>query len=444
MTVSLPNRRGRRYLTGIDWIIGALHHSAFASTGVGSFSQAILDVAGRVDDGAVRKALDQISQRLPILHGRVARDVLNLAPFWNLPRPGETVEIPLKIVDLPAGDEAAAEQQLADHVNAAFENESQHLRLILVRIGDEHSRLGLVFDHRLLDATGAEAFLRLIDETSRGNLEAIASQMKLSEPAHLNHWIRRLKSGRRLNKLLFGLNETPVCALALPPEGSAKRVWFVHESLTVEETARFSQIAGEEIGIPIILPSACARANQAMREVFPETPLSGEQYLLFTSANARPMGDPWETFFFNQFSFLLFTTPKSAPPVMADIAHAMRDQFFEQMKQQIPAAMQDAAFLWRILPPWMVAKLTRFLFKGRMCSIYFACMKESGYPGDTFLGLPATNLVHTPLAFAPPGLNLCMTFFGGRFNLVLSYLEGVMSHESAKLLMQKFKTSLLT
>jgi len=444
LSLSLPYRRGRRYLTGIDWIIGGLHKSAFKTTGVGSFSQAILDVAGRVDDTLVRTAVDQISARLPIIHGRVARDPLNLCPYWKVPVAGKHNPLPLRVVDLPAGADEQAASHLADHVNSAFESESQHLRLMLVRIGNDRSRLGLVFDHRLLDATGAEAFLRLIDETARGNLEQYASQMKQTAPAHLDHWLRRFSSGRRLNKLLFKLNEQDVCALAPPPADANKRVRFVFESLTAEETTRVSEHAAEEIGLPIVLPSAAARATLAMRHVYPNTPLAGEQYLLSTSANSRPPGEPWETFFFNNFSFLMFSMPKSAPADTAEVAKLFRDQFFEQIKERIPEAMVDAAVLWRILSPGLVAKLTRFLFKGRMCSLYFACVKETGYPGDKFLGLPATNIVHTPLAFAPPGLNLCMTFFSGRFNLVLSYLEGVMSDGEAGEMMRQFKQSLIS
>ncbi len=442
LTLRLPYRRDRRYLTGIDWIIGGLHKSAFKSTGVGSFSQAVLDVAGRVDETQLRTLLDQISARLPIIHGRVARDALNLCPFWKIPKAGKHEPLPLRVIDLPENADDAAQKCIEDHVNSAFDSEWQHLRLMLVRIGRNKSRIGLVFDHRLLDATGAEAFLRLIDETAAGRLEQYASQMKQTEPAQLDHWIRRFSSGRRLNKLLYKLDEQDVCALP-PPERLPKRVRFAFESLTADETAAVSDLAASEIGLPIVLPSAAARATLAMRAVFPDTPLSGEQYLLSTSANTRPQGEVWETFYFNNFSFLMFSMPKSAGSTPGEVAKLFRDQFIEQVRERIPEAMVDAAVLWRIMPPGLVAKLTRFLFKGRMCSLYFACVKDTGYPSATFLGLPATNLIHTPLSFSPPGLNLCMTFFGGRFNLVLAYLEGVMSDAQAGEMMRVFKRSLV-
>ena len=88
------------------------------------------------------------------------------------------------------------------------------------------------------------------------------------------------------------------------------------------------------------------------------------------------------------------------------------------------------------------ARVTNSMFKGRMCSFYFACLKDCGYAGQDFMGLELENLIHTPLAFAPPGMNLCMTFYGGHFNLVLSYLEGVMDRATAEAILLGFKTSL--
>jgi len=125
------------------------------------------------------------------------------------------------------------------------------------------------------------------------------------------------------------------------------------------------------------------------------------------------------------------------------MAVILRDQFFQHIKDKIPAAMQDAAALGRIFPRPLVAHVINSMFKGRMCSFYFACLKETGYPSQTFMGLPIANLIHTPLAFAPPGMNLCMTYFANRFNLVLSYLEGAMDETTAGKILDQFKTSLI-
>lgn len=440
----IPYSKKRRYLTGIDWVLGAMDYIARKSTGIGAISQAVLELDGQLDDRKLREALDKISQRFPIIHGRVARDWINMAPFWRSPRAARAGSTPLQVVDLPADAIEQADQLLDDHANTPFGSESLHLRFLLLRLGNERSRLAMVFDHRLFDAFGAETFLRLIDETAQGKLEEIAPRVKLTEPAHLDRWAHRVKSGRALIKVMFPLHEKEICTLRKPPAEARKRVRFVQEQLTQEESARFDIKAGEESIIQILLPSAAARAVLAFRETFPAAPMPGEQYLVFTSANQRTPGQDWESLFFNQFSFLMFTAPHEATkPAPVELATALRDQLFELMRNNVPQKMADASALWRIFPHWVVAKIMNTLGKGRMCSMYFACVRETGYPGATFLGVPAVQLAHAPLAFFPPGMNICMTQFAGRYNIVMSYVDGVLKDKEARAIVAAFKRMLV-
>ena len=442
MSWSLPYSSDRRYLTGMDWILGALDHGARKRIGLGGFSQAILDLDGDLSPEILLPALNQISNRFPLIHGRVARDWLNLAPYWKVPRQSEPPPIPLKVVDLP-DENAETERLFDDHVNKPFESESQHLRFLLIRLGGRRSRLGMVFDHRLLDAFGAEGLFRLIDLTWRGQLDEFAPYVKQTEPAHLDHWKRRLISGRTLNHFLYRLNERSVCALQMPREGITRRIKFLHDSLTLEETADFNRRAVEEISIPMTLPSAAARAIAAMRHAIPFPPLPGQDWLLFTSASARLPGQEWEKLFFNQFSMMTFSSESKSTDPPPQIALKLRDQVFEQMKLQIPFVMQDAGALGRICPHWIGSRLMRLLCDGRFCSFYFACLRDTGFSGESFLGIPVTNLYHKPLVFAPPGLNICMTTFAGRFNLVISYVEDALSDAVAWRILREFKALLL-
>jgi hypothetical protein len=444
LNFSLPYSRRRRYLTGIDWVVGALHEAARATEGVGAVSQAILEVEDRLDERRLRDALDRISLRLPLIHGWFSRDWLNLAPYWKVPPTEKCPPIPLRVVDL---DESASPAEMRryfdDHVNQPFASDTEHLRLLLVRAGSRLSHLGVMFDHRLLDALGAETFFRLLNETDQGRLDAAAGRIRTTEPAHLDHWPRRFASGKKHNQMLIEMQEHDICALRMPAEGRRRRVRFAHESLTNEQTAGLNTMAFSEIGVPILLPSAASRAVAAVREAIPHPPLSGSQYLLFTSANMRPPGQEWETMFFNHFSFLPLTVDSIQPVDLRAMADALREQFFGYVKDQLPFMLQDAAALGRIFPRTLIARIINSMFKQRMCSFYFACVKESGFASTTFMDLPARNLIHTPAAFIPPGVNLCMTSFAGRFNLTLSYIEGVMDDATAGEIVARFKSSLI-
>ena len=439
MKVSLPYFRNRRYLRGIDWVVGALHEDARKKVGVGAVSQAIIEVEGSLEPEAVRSALDQISSRFPLIHGRFGRDWFNLAPYWKYSK-RHNESIPLQVVDVAS--DAEAEIALAGHVNKPFDSDRRHIRFMLVRIGNTRSRLGLVFDHRLLDAYGAESFFRLMHEVFQGRLEEVAPNIRVTEPAHLDYWMRRFASGKLLNRMLIELQQKDVCALQMPEPIKGRPARFVHEPITADESSRALGRAFEEIGVPVLLPCAAARAVSALRGVFPSPGPECQQYLLFTTVNTRQPGDEWASMFLNHFSFLLFSAVSETTDI-PQLANSLRDQLFSHMKDEVPAAMEDAAALGRIFPRPLVAKVINSMFKGRMCSFYFACLKESGFPEKKFMGRDVVNLVHTPLAFAPPGLNLCMTWYGDHFNLVLSYLDGAIEDSVAREIVRAFKASLV-
>jgi hypothetical protein len=442
LSLSLPYFRSRRYLSGVDWLMGAMDYLALRTTGIGSLSQAVLEVDGAIPEGALVSALAQISDRFPLVHGRVARDCFNLAPFWMVPRRARRRTLAVKVVDLPEGAEVEARRLLEDHANRRLNSRFEHLRFLLVHIGASKSMLGMVFDHKLQDAFGAESFLRLIDQTWQGRLAEIAPQVKTTEPAHLDHWMRRFRAGKAVNQRLSELAKRDIAALQMGPPTGAGRVKFLHDKLSAEETEGIRRRAGEETGVPILLPSTAARAVIAMKEAIPNPPLPGSQHLVFTSASTRTAGQEWEGIFFNQLSFLLFSVPEDAPQNASPVAMMLRDEFFDQIRKGMTAAMQDATMLMRICPHWIGSRMMKTFFKGRLCSLYFACLQSSGFAQNTFMGLPVADLIHTPTAFAPPGLNLCMTFFGDHFNLVLSYVEGVMKDEEAVAMMACFKSLL--
>jgi len=443
LSFSVPYSRRRRYLTGIDWTIGTLDVMTRRATGIGNYSQVVLDLVGRLPLDPLRRALDQISRRFPLLYGRVGRDILNLAPYWKTPANSAGHEIALTIEQLPAGANDSAEALLSQHVNIPFAGPADHVRLLLIHIGDERTRLGMVFDHKLLDAFGAESFLRLIHETWDGHLDAIAPRIGQTEPAHLDRWHRRFRGGKTINRFRVRLSDLEVAGLPMPSRRHPRSVRFVHDSLTSQQADRFTRWADEECGVPILLPSVIARAVMAMRPVLDAASNSGSQYLVAVPVDVRAPDRKWEDLFFNHLSFLAFSLPTESTESVASWAASLRDQFVDQMKQGVPAALQDATMLTRICPQWLGARLVRLPFKGRVCSFHFASLRDSAFNQETFLGLPVTNLIHAPRVPPPPGLGFGITFFRGRMNLVFSYLEGVLNDASARDVLQRLKLLLL-
>jgi hypothetical protein len=442
VTLALPYSARRRYLSGIDWSIGLLDHMTRRQTGVGNLSQIVLELEGFLPDQPLRGVLAQISARFPLIHGRAARDWLNLAPYWRVPAARRAREIPLRVVDLEPVDDAAAQRLVHEHVNTALSGPGEHLRFLLVHLGRERSRLAFVFDHQLLDAFGAEAFLQLIDLAWQGQLESVAARVKLTEPAHLDHWGRRFVSGRSINGYRLKLSERPVAALPLPPPQPARPYRFLHARIEADAAQRFSERVAGEIGAPVLLPAVAARAAAALAEPLAASSLSGTQHLMAVSVSARGTDRIWESLFFNHLSFLTFSVPVEAAGNVAESAPLLAAQLFEQMRLGIPGALHDAAMLMRICPHWLGRRLIRIPFGGRVCSFYLACLLDSAYTGRSFMGLLVNDLIHTPRVPPPPGVGLCLTAFGGRWNIVLSYLEGVLDDGDAAGVMNRFQALL--
>lgn len=443
MSFSLPYSRRRRYLTGIDWSIGTLDVMTRRATGIGNHSQVVLELQGRLSPDRLRQALDRLSNRFPLLFGRVARDIVNLAPYWRVPSSLAGHEIALTTTQLPTGANDSSLTLFREHVNTPLAGPADHLRFLLIHLGDECSLLGMVFDHKLFDAFGAESFLHLIHETWRGHLDAIAPRIAQTEPAHLDHWPRRFLGGRIINRFRVRLSDREVAGLPMPLRRHPRSVRFVHDSLTPQQADRFTRLAGEECGLPILLPSAISRAVMAIRPVLAVASPAGSQCLVAVSVDARAPDRKWEDLFFNHLSFLGFSLPTDSTDSPASWTASLRDQFFDQMKQGVPAAFQDATMLTRICPQWLGARIAKLPFRGRVCSFYFTCLRDSAFDQETFLGLQVTNLIHTPRVPPPPGLGFCMTFFRGRMNLVFSYLEGVLEDVSARDVLRRLKSLLL-
>jgi hypothetical protein len=217
-------------------------------------------------------------------------------------------------------------------------------------------------------------------------------------------------------------------------------VRFLHESISPAQAERFVRLAAEESDVPILLPSALARAIRAMGPAFAGTPAAGSHYRVAVSVDCRGPDQKWQRLLFNHISFMGFWSPIDECGPVGQLVPSLRDQLFAQMKEDIPGALRDATMLTRIAPHSLGSRLARGPFAGQEWSFYFACLRDSPFSGDLFLGLPIINLLHTPRVPPPPGLGVCLTFFRGRMNMVLSYLDGVIDDAAAKQLMDRLKS----
>lgn len=421
--VSLPYSPDKRYLTGIDWVINTLHSITRHATGHGNNSQILMTLEGRLDPDELRSAVSAVLQRHPVLTGRVARD-WNLCPYWDM-EGRAPAEVPVT-VGPECDDWVDAFETFQIHANLAFSSPRHHLQFHLVHETGRRSHVGMRFDHRLVDAAGAEAILELMHRIHAGETAGITNQISLTEPAHLDQWERRFVGGRAVNQLQVRLSRGEVRACPVPPGGPRPKTRFNCVTLSPQETKKMKERAFSEARAPMLLPSMVASVIGGLHRVAERRPLVGDRYVIPVSVVDRTPAEKWEKLLFNHISFIIFRVPVETANSRLDLVPMLRDQLFEQMEKDLPEHIYHASMLTRIVPLELMRCLAKIPMRGKVATSYFACLRESAYEPDSFLGHKVENMIHMPHVPPPPGLGVFVNGYGGRMNLVLSHLDGVL------------------
>jgi hypothetical protein len=145
--------------------------------------------------------------------------------------------------------------------------------------------------------------------------------------------------------------------------------------------------------------------------------------------DARTRETAAQRLFFNHLSFLFFHVPEASVGDRQNLLAAIRTQMYEQVKSGFPLALSESSMLMRILPRSVLARLLLWLMNGELSSFAFSSVNKRGYPASRFMDADVANLFHMPLVPVPPGIGLFVNEFGSVMNVVLSYLDGMLSSE---------------
>lgn len=434
MDIALPYSRDRRYLTGVDWIIGVLDCMTRRATGTGNSSQIILELEGRLDTDLLRDAINRFAAQLPVISGRPARDRLNLAPFWKMN--GRTAPPPLAVHTM---DESARREDalalLCRAAEAPFPSPHDHLAFNLVHAGGARSFLGMAFDHWLFDARGAELFL---DHLSNWTEKPAPLPRELTHPTRepcLSRWADKFRAGRNVNRAIRALAPLDAAKFAIPKTPGG-RLSFRHQfqMLDESESRRVTESAYAMSGYLVQLPYLLALAVEAVDRVLAARGLAPGHYVIPVSIDRRAARADSQALFFNHFSFVHFTVSREHLASRESLVKSIAAQMYEQTKSRLPEDFEQVMMLMRILPVGALAGLARRLFGGNFGSFIFSCVGRGAHGLDAFLGRRVVNLLHTPRVSTPPGIGVFINEFGGKMNVTTAYLEGILDDgEAAKI-----------
>ncbi|MDT8389242.1 MAG: hypothetical protein RRC34_01885 [Lentisphaeria bacterium] len=414
-----PNRR---YLTGMDWMVRALDHASKRETGVGNVSQVVLELKGRLDEGAFRERARRFVAVNPVVGG-VTRRAWHVAPYWSIPEVAAPENSRVRVVDLPVeGGVTAVFDELARIVNEPFAHARHHLAFSLITQGSK-SFVALRFDHRLLDARGAEMVLMALHRFTGDGVPVSGT------PAHLSHWLRKFTAGKHVNRTFLSLRgEEPSAALS-PLRRAAQEIRpaeyrFSHYS--PQASQRVADAADDRAGFLMMTPYLLGCATHVFNTVFEKKNRSGD-YVVSVNVDGRAAAGAEDQVFFNHVSFLFFKFLRQEAGDLPRLWTSASRQWLENARRKRSADFAEMSMLTRILPVSILNRVMRILCHGAEASFAFSYIAESGYQDTAFMGLEVDNVHHMPRVPPAPGVGLFFTSFHGRLNVVLSSLAGLLT-----------------
>lgn len=450
----------RRYLTGLDWVIGTLDHGMKKRTGAGNASQLMLVLTGRLDAARIERGIREFASVFPMINGCIRRDWLNLAPYWEYDHGGEgavsfeRMNIPQSIVDTTTGSglSAAMIGRAAEVVNRPFATETEHLRFALFSgAGDVHA-LCMTFDHKLMDARGAETFLSLALDYMAGKGGAKDEEVDLDDlarrvPSHisagLTGWTEKFLAGRDVNRSLLAVTGSDPALLRQPQEFMAVPTKYLLHSFSEAETEKIYAHAQERAGFLMEMPYMLGAVSGAMEGLLVGRRVKGRSRVAALTTDTRQDRDKVVEMFFNYSSFMFFVLPEDDAADMGRVMEGIKQQMYEQVKDAIPKKLAQAAMLMRIAPFGLIDRIVE-KFLGAGSSTYsFSYVGKSPVRQVAVEGAAITNMFHMPRVPAPPGIGVFFNLHGKRLNATVSWVDGIITMDEASALMQGVRRALL-
>jgi len=436
--------RKKRYLTGIDWIIHALDYITKKGTGTGNTSQIILELDGAPAEDEFRDCIGNLIKKYPVLHGRTSRDY-NLAPYWKISFTKQRQPLPIKASYLDnTSFEADIFSILEQTANLKFISNQEHLFFHLIYTVNK-CYLAMIFDHRLFDGRGAEAFLEILQNEWKNKDNAFCDKDIIipAESAHLRQWRRKFIAGQQINRtfLKLGKNAPP---RALPLQASLNNHRFRFKVIPFDKhrTDLIVENAYKKAGYLMLMPYVLASTVWVMHRLFSKMNIKSGDYVVPVSIDMRPTDKVQQEVFFNHVSFLFFIVRTDEADHFPVLIKSIKQQLYDQIKSGLPRNFQEATLLMRILPLPILSNIMRVYLKGQIASFSFSNVGESAYKSSNFMGKKILNILHMPRVPVPPGLGIFFHQFQNKLNVVLSFLEGILSDEEANELIHTLESRL--
>lgn len=408
------------------------------TTCAGNMSQVVLALDSAISPSELQKRLGWFISEFPAVNGCISRDI-NICPYWRMP--GKT-EGDINFTSYNCADESELLPLLAECANRPFKDDTEHLAFHLVNMQAQKSCLAMTFDHRLFDARGAESFLGMFQQYLANNSGAgVSSGVALSAPAHLSEWMKKFLAGRNVNRKIISLSESPLAALPVS-YCKVKGFRFRLIRFSEQETKTIYDNAYRTAGYLMETPYLLSVIMQAMDGLFMSRKAEEGSYLAAATIDMRTGGDIKQELFFNHVSYLFFQAQRDLVNNRKELANSIKLQMYDQIKTGVPRDIMEASHLTRIAPLSFFKKIIDGPLKGKIATFIFSHVSKNPLSPE-LMGAKIEDVFHMPRVPVPPGLGFFSNYFNGRLNMVISYLDGLMSDDEADVLERTIAEAML-
>ena len=429
----IPCSKSKRYLSGADWLVHALHDSTLRTTGLGNNSMIVLEMEGVFELEDFKKTVRQVTEAIPFFAGSETRD-WTLAPLWASDRK-KNVDVPVVLETIE--DDVCQEAipvMLEEWANQPFESDRDYLCFRVLQVGSAQCYLAMQFDHRLFDAYGAEFFLGLLGKVFSGQVkpDQICKEIRLTEPAHLDRWHDNFLGGQAVIRSRYRFLERPILTLKTPHKKQCQD--HVSVFLTIEETRRFETQVQTHAGYLMTLPYGLYVAAMVFRHLAHSVDASKEDFLASCSIDQRHLSPDQPTIFFNYLSFVFFRISQADLDDRPVLIQSLKQQFYENTKEQFPEKLSRALSLMRILPKKIFSRLLPSWMRICFGSFNFAFLRQCTLEGDLFCGKRLANVFHYPRIPPQSGAGIYFNEFGKRLNMSITLHRGMIDQDQRQAL----------
>ena len=418
--MKLPYFKKRYYLSGIDWIISAIDYYMLLVSPAGNHSTLIIETKKTISEESLKRRLKLIYTSIPLLNACQGRDIFNLAPYWKITK-NPPVLPGIQHVECNSPEEFT--QIKENTLNIQFPSAKDHLFFTIAE-GKEINAMLMTFDHKFLDARGAELFLNLLMGNDESEIVDLIAKIKITDSPKLKEWNKKFDAGRDMQRHLIELSRKKYIALSdhsmkNPPEKSDTNLKSRTIVFSKKETKAILLKSEHEAGFMMETPFLLAVTSLAIHQVISSD--RDANYSVPMPVDMRTPGSEFQKMLFNHLSFMFLDIAVQKDMKLSELICEIRNSIFYNIEHQLPEKLIKAARLTRISPLPILKHFMKLPLDGKVASFAFANVGESSSSADNILAAKIKNIYHMPRIPTPPGLGIFFNRYHGRMQFTLTW-----------------------